>query len=136
MNDFRNILYAVNLDDDRITSMVYALEFARLFKSRIHFVYVNDAQAGYRRPTDREDAIHLKVRNAAPASLLEDMDVVYAALKGNTAQEIIAYAKRHAIDLMIVGHKHRGSLYASIFDSTDVNIIDAAALPVLVVPET
>jgi nucleotide-binding universal stress UspA family protein len=135
MNTYRNILYAINLDDENITSIVYALEFARLFNSRIHIVYVNDPQAGYRHPTDREDAVALRVREAVPESLLESLDVVYAVSKGNTAEEIVRYAQEHQIDLIMVGHKHRGKLYSTLFDSNDVSIIDEAMLPVLVIPE-
>lgn len=135
MNDFRNILYAIDLDHEQITSIVYALEFAQLFKSRVHFIYVNDPQAGYRHPTDREDAIALKVKASVPESLLEGGDIVYAVSKGNAAEEIVRYAQEHDIDLIIVGHKHRGKLYSALFDSDDVNVIDAAMLPVLVIPE-
>ncbi len=135
MNDFQNILYAIDLDDEHITSIVYALEFAVRFKSRIHFVYVNDPQAGYRHPTDREDAIALKVGEAAPVSLLEKLEVVYASARGNVAEEIVRYIQNHQIDLIMVGHKHRNKVYSSMFDSTDVNIIDTVRLPVLVIPE-
>ena len=136
MNNYQNMLYAIDLDDDHITSIVYALEFARLFKSRIHVVYVNDPQAGYRHPTDREDAVALKVKETVPESLLENLDIIYAASKGDTAEEIVKYAREHKIDLIIVGHKHRSKLYSSMFDSDDVSIIDTAMLPVLVIPET
>jgi len=135
MNDFRNILYAIDLNDDHITSIVYALEFAQLFKSRVHFVYVNDPQAGYRHPTDREDTVALKVKEATPESLLGNVDIIYASSKGDTAEEIVRYAQEHQIDLIIVGHKHRSKIFSSMFDSEDVNIIDAVRLPVLVIPE-
>lgn len=135
MNDFRNVLYAINLDDDHITSIVDALDFAKRFSSRVHFIYVNDPQAGYRHPTDREDAVALKVKEAVPESLLENLDIIYASSRGNTAEEIVKYVHEHSIDLLIVGHKHRSKLYSSVFDSADVNIIDSARLPVLVIPE-
>jgi len=135
MNEFRNMLYAIDLDADNVTSVVYALEFARLFKSRIHIVYINDPQAGYRHPTNREDTVALRVKEAAPESLLENMDIIYASSKGNAAEEIVRYAREHQIDLIMVGHKHHSKIYSSMFDSTDVNIIDTALLPVLVIPE-
>lgn len=135
MKEFRNMLYAIDLDDELPSSMIFALECARLFKSRLHVVYVNDPQAGYRHPTDREDTIALKVRKAVSEGLLEGLEIVYAAAKGNVAEEIVRYAEAHAIDLIIVGHKHRSKLYSSMFDSTDVNIIDTALRPILVIPE-
>jgi nucleotide-binding universal stress UspA family protein len=135
MNDFRNMLYAIDLDDDHITSLVDAVEFAKQFKSRIHCFYVNDPEAGYRHPTDREDEVALKVRESVPEFMLEDLDIVYAVSKGKPAEEIVKYVQEHTIDLLIVGHKHRSKIFSSLFDSTDVNIIDLALLPVLVIPE-
>jgi hypothetical protein len=56
IRDFRNILHAIDLDAELFTSLVNALEFARLFRSRIHILYVNDPQAGYCHPADHEHA--------------------------------------------------------------------------------
>ena len=133
---FKNMLYAIDLDDENIGSLTGALEFAKIFKSRIHIVYVNDPMAGYRHPTDKEDAVALRVREISPKAILEQLDVVYASLKGKVAEETVKYATENKIDLLIVGHKHRSKLYTSMFDSTDVNIIDTALIPVLVIPET
>lgn len=136
MRDFKNVLYALNLDDDARASLTFALEFAQLFNSRLHVVYVNDPMAGYRHPADREDAVALKVKQTVPGELLENATLLYGAARGDTAEEIVKYARQHEIDLIIVGHRHRGRVYASLFDSTDVNIVDTALIPVLVVPET
>ncbi len=135
MREFRNILYAMDLDAETFSSVVQALEFAQLFGSRIHILYVNDPQAGYRHPADHEDAVALKVKEAAPESPLENLEVVYAVSKGDIAKEIVQYARENRIDLIIVGHKQRSKLYASMFDSTDVHVIDEAQLPILVFPE-
>jgi nucleotide-binding universal stress UspA family protein len=135
MTGFKNLLYAIDLNDDHVTSVNYALKIARLFQSRIHMLYVNDAQAGYRHPTDREDAVALKVKNIVPDLLLEGQDIIYAVAKGNTVQEIVRYAEEQQIDLILIGHKYRGKLYSSLFDSTDIKIIDEARLPVLAIPE-
>lgn len=135
MLDFKNILYPVDLDSKSFASLGKALEFAQLFNGRLHILYVNDSQAGYRHPADHEDAVALKVEESVPAILLENTDVVYAVARGNTAKEILKYAQENKIDLIIVGHKHRSKLYSSLFDSTDINIIDAVSLPVLVIPE-
>lgn len=135
MLKLKNILYPIDLDSKNVSSVVEALEFTRMFKSKIHILYVNDPQAGYRHPADHEDAVALRVKDTVPDDLLENMDIVYAVSKGDTAKEILKYAQTNKIDLIIVGHRNRGKLYASIADSTDVNIIDTAFLPVLVIPE-
>jgi nucleotide-binding universal stress UspA family protein len=135
MINFKNILYAIDLDSKNISSLGKALEFAQFLNCSIHILYVNDVEAGYRHPTDREDAVALKVKEVIPESVLGNVDIFYAVSKGKTAEEIVRYAQNNNIDLIIVGHKHRGKLYSSLFDRTDVNIIDTALLPVLIIPE-
>lgn len=132
---FKNILYPIDLDSKNISSLAKALEFARLFHCTINILYVNDIEAGYRHPTDREDAVALRVKELVDASLLDDVKIIYAVAKGDTADEIVKYAQDNNIDLIIIGHKHRGRLYAGLFDSTDVHILDKILLPVLIFPE-
>lgn len=135
MLNFKNILYSIDLDSKKTSSLEKALEFAQLFNCPIHILYVNDIEAGYRHPTDREDAVALRVKELVPESLLENINIIYVVSKGETAEEIVKYAQEHNIDLIIIGHKNRGKLYATLFDSTDINTIDIASLPVLVIPE-
>lgn len=135
MLNFRNILYPIDLNSKNLFSLEKAFEFAQIFQCPLHILYVNDIQAGYRHPTDHEDAVALRVKETVPEALLENTNILYAVSKGETAEEIFKYAQENKIDLIIVGHKNRGKLYASVFDSTDIKIIDAASLPVLVIPE-
>ncbi|GAB6267583.1 MAG: universal stress protein [Smithella sp.] len=135
MFNFKNILYPIDLDSKNISSLGKALEFAEFLNCPIHILYVNDVEAGYRHPTDHEDTVALRVKEVIPESMLENLEIIYAVSKGKTAEEIVKYAQNNNIDLIIVGHKHRGKIYSSVFDSTDVNIIDAASLPVLIIPE-
>jgi nucleotide-binding universal stress UspA family protein len=136
MLNFKNILYAIDLDADNVSSVVKALEFAQLFNSRIHILYINDPQAGYRHPTDREDAVALRVKKVAPLELIENLKITYAISKGVLDEEIVKYCKNNNIDLIITGHKHRNKLYSLFFDSPDENIIGAINLPVLIFPES
>jgi nucleotide-binding universal stress UspA family protein len=132
---FKTILYPIDLDAERVSSVVVALEFARLFKSRIHILYVNDPMAGYRKPTDHEDAVALRVKDEVPDDLLQDVDIIYAISKGESAEEIIKYARENKVDLIIVGHKHHSRLYSYVFDRTDIHIIDEAFVPIFIIPE-
>ena len=135
MLKFENILYPIDLDSKNISSVVKALEFAQMFNSQIHILYVNDMQAGYRHPTDHEDAVALRVKEVVPTELLENQKIIYAVSKGSLDKEIMKYCGNNNIDLIITGHKQRNKLYSLFFDSPDVNIVDAINLPVLVIPE-
>ena len=134
MFNIKNILFPIDLDSDDISAVVTALEIAAMFDVTIHIFYVNDIQAGYRHPTDREDAVALRVREVAPATLLDQAKIIYAVSKGEPDEEIVKYCQDNSLDLIVVGHKHRHKIYSSLFDSADVNIIDAVQLPVLVIP--
>ena len=135
MINFKNILYPIDLDSDNVSSLIKALEFAQMFNAQVHILYINDSQAGYRHPTDHEDAVALKVREIAPAELLEQAEIKYAVSKGNLDSEIVKYSKENDIDLIITGHKRRNKLFHALFDSHDEDIIEAINLPVLVIPE-
>jgi nucleotide-binding universal stress UspA family protein len=135
MQQFQNILYPINLDSKNISTVNKALEIARSLNSSVHILYVNDEGAGYRYPTDREDAVALKVQEVVPAELLNSLKITYAVSKGQLGQEILLYCKKNRIDLIITGHKHRNKLYSNLFDSPDVNIIDSIPVPVLVIPK-
>ena len=135
MLNFKNILYPIDLDSKNVSSVVKALEFAQMLNCPIHILYVNDMQAGYRHPTDHEDAVALRVKEVVSAELLENKKIIYAVSKGALDKEIVKYCARNNIDLIITGHKHRNKLYSLFFDSPDENIIDAINLPVLIIPE-
>lgn len=135
MIQIKNILYPINLDSSNISPVVKALEMALAFSSRIHILYVNDPNAGYRFPADHEDAVSLKVQEAVSSELLEKVNVTYAVAKGELDKEIANYCKNNTIDLIITGHKHHNKLYSMFFDTPDENIIDAINVPVLVLPK-
>ena len=135
MLNFKNILYPIDLDSKNVSSVVKALEFAQILNCPIHILYVNDMQAGYRHPTDHEDAVALRVKEVVPAQLLENQKIIYAVSKGAFDKEIVRYCKKNNIDLIITGHKRRNKLYSLFFDSPDENIIDAINLPILIIPE-
>ena len=135
MFPLKNILYPINLDSKNITTVVDALEFANMFGSKLHILYVNDPAAGYLYPADHEDAVSLRVQEIAPQNLLESVKIRYAASKGQLAAEVVKYCSENSIDLIIIDHKHRNKMYSMLFDSPDENIIDAIRVPVLVLPK-
>ncbi|MBN1496682.1 MAG: universal stress protein [Spirochaetes bacterium] len=135
MVTFKNILFPINLDSTNLSFVKKVLDIALQLNGRLHILYVNDEQAGYRHPTDREDAVALKVQEAVPEDLLSKVSPVYAIAKGTLAEQIEAYCKKESIELIIVGHKQRSMFYRAVFDSPDVNIIDSVNIPILVIPK-
>jgi len=130
----KKILCPIDLDAKNISHVVTAVDIARNFGTPIHFLYVNDPQAGFRHPADHEDAIALRLREVVSDELLSSVQVVYATAKGELTAEIVKYCAANSIDLVIVGHKLRPKILGKVFDSPEVKIIDAINLPVLVLP--
>ena len=135
MINFKNILYPIDLDSENITSLIKALEFGQMFNAQVHILYINDSQAGYRHPTDHEDAVALKVKKIVTVELLEQAKITYAVSKGELDKEIRKYCDENHIDLIIAGHKRRNKLYYTLFDSPDEDIIETINLPVLIIPD-
>lgn len=135
MFDIKKILFPIDLDAEEVSPIIAALEVAKVLNSEIHIFYVNDIQAGYRHPTDREDAIALRVREVVEEELLSSLKIIYSISKGDLAEEIVKYCNDNNIDLIIVGHKYRHKIYDKVFDSPDEKIIEAVKLPVLVIPQ-
>lgn len=135
MCSVKKILFAIDLEAKESSHIVAALNVAKMLNSEIHILYVNDAQAGYRHPTDREDAVALRVREVVEEDVLSSAKITYAISKGNLTEEVAKYCKDNHMDLIIVGHKHRPKIYDEVFDSPDVKIIDTVNIPVLVIPQ-
>jgi nucleotide-binding universal stress UspA family protein len=134
MLKIKKILFAIDLDSKDISPAEGALKVAQMFDSEIHFLYINDIHAGFRHPTDREDAVALRLKEEISDELLSASRIVYAVAKGDLADEIVKYCKDNEIDLVIVGHKNRPRIYGKVFDSPDIKIVEAVNLPVLVIP--
>lgn len=135
MIKYKNILYPINLDSTDHSTVKSAMEIADFFKSKIHFLYINDESAGFRHPTDFKDAVALKILEVAPKELIEKLDIVYATSKGNLGREVKKYCGENNIDLIITAHKRHSILYSSVVDTPDENIIDTVDIPVLILPK-
>jgi len=135
MFQFKNILYPIDLDSKNVSPVLQAIEIAKIFDSNIHILYVNEPDAGYRYPTDFEEAVALRVKEVASPELLSYKKIIYAVAKGKLDKEVSEYCNKNKIDLIITGHKHRNKLYSMLFDTPDENIIDKIKLPVLVIPK-
>lgn len=135
MLKFSNILYPLNLDSRNIENVKTVLEFAQPFRSVVHFLFVNDEAAGYRHPSDFQDAVALKIKETVPPELLSLSKIIYAVSKGDIGDEVKEYCQANGIDLIITSHKHHSGIYSSLFDTPDEDIIDTVNIPVLILPK-
>lgn len=131
----KNILYPINLESKNILIINRIFIMAKKLDSKIHVLFVNDAQAGYRHPHKTEIDVKLSVATHTNPELLEGLDVTYHVRQGSLADEVQVYCDKHNIDLIVTGHKHHNKLYSALFDTADESIIDNVSVPVLVIPK-
>jgi nucleotide-binding universal stress UspA family protein len=62
-----------------------------------------------------------------------DVPVTCEVRAGEPATEIIASAKDHATDMIVVGHRGRGRLIQMVLGSVARKVVDSAPCPVLIV---
>lgn len=135
MLNITNILYPINLDSKNHTNVITAIEISIKNHAAIHFLYVNEPAAGYRTPTDFQEAVALKIKEVVPAELIEKADIKYAVSKGDLGDQIREYCKNNPVDLIITSHKQRSRIYTSLLDTPDEDIIDTVNVPILLLPK-
>ena len=128
----RAILLPVDLDENGLDALAFAIDFAKQFGSAMHLLFVNTPQAGYRHPSLSVDDLKERVATHASAGALDGVSVEYAVSRGDLGNQTHRYCEEHGIDLLITTHARHTRLYFSLLDTRDEEIIEAVDVPVLV----
>ena len=121
----RNILFPTDYSDASRPAGRMAADLARHFKARLHLVHVVPPV------TDPGPAGAMA---AALAELGPGVDVVTAVVHGRIASEIVSYAARHDVDMIVMGTRGRASVSRAVLGSVAAAVVRRAACPVLTVP--
>ncbi|HET7341892.1 MAG TPA: universal stress protein [Methylomirabilota bacterium] len=122
----RTILFPTDFSDVSRRAGRAAADFARHFGARLHVLHV----VGLSR--DPEPQPH--GLRAAVAELGDGVTTLVATTAGVTAWQIVDYASRHGVDLIVMGtHGRRGFAHA-LLGSVSETVVRRAPCPVLVVP--
>jgi nucleotide-binding universal stress UspA family protein len=119
------ILFATDYSDASREAARMAAELARHFNARLHLVHVvppvTDPGPAGAMPT-------------AVAELGPGLNVLTAVVHGHPGKEIVAYASRNAIDLIVIGTHGRTGIARELLGSVAAMVVRRAACPVLTVP--
>lgn len=141
----QNILVTVEFEDKAAVLVESAAELARKFGSKVWLIhiaapdpdfigyeigpqYIRDSRAEDLRKEHRllqKYADHLNNRGINAEGLL---------IQGGTTDLILEECEKLNIDLIVIGHHKHGMLYKLFFGNTDIDIVNRAKLPVLVIP--
>ena len=121
----RNILLPTDYSDASRAAGRMAAELARHFNARLHLVHVVPPV------TDPGPAGDMAL---VLAELGPDLDVVTAVVLGRIAPEIVSYAARNDVDMIVMGTRGRTSVSRALLGSVAAAVVRRAACPVLTVP--
>jgi universal stress protein A len=120
----KQILAATDFSDNAEAAVAVAVETARALHAGLHLLHVF---------APGEIAVTELLADAA-ATAAPDVAVTVAATGGDAAQEVLRYAARHPIDLIVVGTHGRTGLSRALLGSVAERVLRGARCPVLVVP--
>jgi len=122
----RNVLFATDFSQPSRLAGKIAAELARHFGARLHVLHVVPPVTD---PTPAAPALR-----AAVAELEAGLAVVTASATGRAASEIVKYARRNAIDLIVLGTHGRTGFSRALLGSVAEGVTRRAGCPVLTVP--
>ena len=139
---FRSILCPVDFSANSRAALRYAAMMARLSDAHLIVLYVDDpllAAVMAARTTapsmiaateaDLQRFVTGAFRGATPAP-----DVTIMTRPGTPAREIVAVAKRHGCDLIVIGYRGVGRTSRLLFGSTTEGVMRTTAVPVVAIP--
>jgi universal stress protein A len=120
----RHVLVATDFSDSAEAALEAAVRCARAFGVGLHVLHVF--------AREERDVTRLLAEAAARAGA--DIPVTVAGTGGDPAEEILRYARRHPIDLIVVGTHGRTGVSRLLIGSVAERVVRGAGCPVLVVP--
>jgi len=120
----RRILAATDFSDVAEAALRIAIQTARTLHAELHVLHVF---------TPGETAVTQLLADAA-ASAGPDVQVKVSATGGHPAQEILRYAARQSVDLIVLGAHGRSGVSRILLGGVAERVLREARCPVLVVP--
>ncbi len=123
--EVREILFPTDFSDVARQAGQTAAELARHFGARLHVLHVVGPSDPAPAPSALRDAVE---------ALGAGLRSVEATASGSAAREIVAYAARHGVDLIVIGTHGRTGVSRALLGSVAEAVVRRAACRVLTVP--
>lgn len=143
MIQMKRILVPIDFSEFGKHSIRYGCEFAKKFSAEIHLLNVVEdiypiiPEPGTASPITGEYLIGLKesseraIENLPEADWQADLKVVRSVVSGTPFLEIIRYARRENIDMIVIGTHGRSGLIHALMGSVAEKVVRKAPCPVL-----
>jgi nucleotide-binding universal stress UspA family protein len=139
--DLHRLLVAYDASADADLALNYGVSFAQEYQAEIHLLHViNDVETTEEpevawSSAEQESSYEIAARRlqqAIPKEVFLWCNIVTAVRCGQPANEILAYAKEHEIDLICMGASGTGFSLDKLFGSTVDRVLRQSPCPVLV----
>jgi nucleotide-binding universal stress UspA family protein len=140
MIEYKNILFCTDFSEDASIAFLHALDLAKKYKAKLHIFHVPHSSYSYMRHVVDEHVpegapggelfFDEKVETAAMEALrkeyegkLKDLkDYVFIVRNGSPDVEIIRYAKKNEIDVIVLGALGKSEQDRLVHGSTVANV--------------
>ena len=141
----KNILVAVDFEDETQMLVDKALELAQKLGSKIWLLHIapnSPDYVGYSMgPQYIRDNVAVGLRNEhkliqkyADQLKAKNVEAEGLLVQGATSETILKESAKLNIDLVVIGHHKHSSLYKIFVDDVDSEIISNSKVPVLIIP--
>ncbi|MGG5316448.1 universal stress protein [Enterococcus sp. AZ072] len=138
--EYKNILVAVDGSEQAKKAFGEAIEVAKRNNSKLTVLSVVDYKYSVGDPAFINDALKFHLNNAeieidTLISKTEELPENYetAILSGSPKRRIVEYAKKHEMDLIMIGATGVGAIEKAIIGSTTSYVVNHASCNVMVV---
>ena len=139
----KRILLPTDFSDCSANATKYACELATRFDAELHLLHALESQSttptfvmGLAIPSYTHEshvAVEKAMNNVLDAQWSADRTVVHAIVEGSPKVEIVQYARKHAIDLIVLATHGRTGLSHVIMGSVAEAVVRTVPCPVLTV---
>src|SRR5512139_1383253 len=139
---YKKILIATDGSEYTKNSIDYGIDLAKNTQAKLHVIYVIDTAAFASIPMDAawESMYELLKQEGdeatgyvAEKAMADGLEVQRLTVEGHPAEEIIKYAEKNSVDLIIMGTLGKSGLDRFLLGSVAEKVVRTSKIPVLVV---
>lgn len=132
MFTFKNILYPTDFSFGSEKALIYASELAMRYGATLHIINIMEGKSS-KTPTDEYSETDKKLRKWPDYIVKHDGPIVRNVIDGVAKKEIIKYADKNSIDLIVMGTHGYTGLERTLLGSVAEYVVRNSSCPVMTV---
>jgi nucleotide-binding universal stress UspA family protein len=130
---YKRILIATDGKDYTKNAIDYGIELAKNTQAKLYVIYVMAASSAELKK-ECEEATGYVADRAQVEGMVIGLEVGRDYIIGYPVEEIIKYAEKYSVDLIVMGTSRKSGLNRFLLGSVTEKVVRSSKIPVLVVP--